>query len=131
MKPRHGPLVFSLMILAALLGACGGGTPAAGGGDTPGAGPTILSGTVEVTLQMSAFTPREITIRQGTIVHWTNKDLAGHNVIADDGSFKSDLLANGQSFSHAFDTAGSFPYYCGIHGGPGGAGMSGTIKVVP
>jgi len=127
MKPRDAFLLFTFTVVVMLFVACGGGTPAAGGGETPG----VLSGTVEVNIQMSAFTPRDITIRQGTTVHWINKDLAGHSIIADDDSFNSELLANGQSFTRTFDSAGTFPYYCGIHGGPGGAGMAGTIKVVP
>ncbi len=39
------------------------------------------------------------------------------------------LSGNGGSFSHVFATAKSVPYYCSIHGGPGGAGMSGVITV--
>jgi len=40
-----------------------------------------------------------------------------------------DLAGNGASFSHEFKAAGSVPYYCRYHGGPGGAGMSGVITV--
>jgi hypothetical protein len=40
-----------------------------------------------------------------------------------------DLAGNGASFSHEFTAAGSVPYYCRYHGGPGGAGMSGVITV--
>lgn len=39
------------------------------------------------------------------------------------------LAGSGASFSHVFSTAKSVPYYCGIHGGPGGFGMSGVITV--
>ncbi|MBA3551403.1 MAG: LPXTG cell wall anchor domain-containing protein [Actinobacteria bacterium] len=28
-----------------------------------------------------------------------------------------------------FDTAGTYPYYCQFHGGPGGDGMAGVISV--
>jgi plastocyanin len=40
------------------------------------------------------------------------------------------LAGNGASFTHTFTKAGSFPYYCRYHGGPGGQGMSGVITVV-
>lgn len=39
------------------------------------------------------------------------------------------LSGSGGSFSHVFTTAKTIPYYCGLHGGPGGAGMSGVIIV--
>jgi len=39
------------------------------------------------------------------------------------------LAGNGASFSHAFMTAKVVPYYCAIHGGAGGSGMSGVITV--
>lgn len=44
-------------------------------------------------------------------------------------AFVSGDLNAAQSFTHVFAAAGSFPYYCKYHGGPGGAGMSGTITV--
>jgi hypothetical protein len=33
------------------------------------------------------------------------------------------------SFSHVFTTSGPHPYYCVIHGAPGGIGMSGEVFV--
>lgn len=39
------------------------------------------------------------------------------------------LAGNGASFSHTFTVAGSYPYYCRFHGGPGGQGMSGVVTV--
>lgn len=39
------------------------------------------------------------------------------------------LSGSGGSFSHVFATAKIVPYYCSIHGGPGGSGMSGVITV--
>lgn len=39
------------------------------------------------------------------------------------------LAGNGAAYSHTFTAAGSVPYYCRYHGGPGGAGMSGVITV--
>jgi plastocyanin len=50
-------------------------------------------------------------------------------VTADSGAFDSGVLRGPQSFEHTFADAGEFAYYCDIHGGPGGAGMSGTVIV--
>jgi plastocyanin len=38
-------------------------------------------------------------------------------------------MMKGQTFSMTFKTPGSYPYYCRVHGGPGGRGMSGTVTV--
>jgi hypothetical protein len=44
-----------------------------------------------------------------------------------DGSFDSGQLYAGQSYSHTFTTAGSYRYYCSVHG----AMMTGTVQVDP
>jgi plastocyanin len=123
-------LVAGLAVMMFLLAACGGGSETQAANSTS-AGPAVLSGEVKVILQMSAFTPSDLTVKAGSTVTWTNRDMLGHSVVADDGSFKSVLLANGQTYSHQFATVGNFPYYCGLHGGPGGTGMSGVVRVVP
>lgn len=93
--------------------------------------PQVFSGQVDIILQMNEFHPGKLTVKVGTKITWINKDPAYHSVIADGGQFQSGNLAIGQLFSYTFDTAGTYPYYCGIKGGPGGKGMSGEIVVVP
>jgi plastocyanin len=68
-----------------------------------------------VSIQNFAFNPPNITITPGTTVTWTNNDSAPHTVTADDGSFDSETLQPGESFSLRFDSAGTFPYHCEIH----------------
>jgi len=86
----------------------------------------------QVTLSGLSFSPSALTINQGDTVTFT---YAGgsmpHNAVADDGSFNSGS-ASSSAWTYttpAFNTTGNFRYYCVIHGGPGGAGMSGTITV--
>ena len=45
------------------------------------------------------------------------------------GSDESACLGANATYSHTFTTAGSFRYYCRIHGAPGGVGMSGIVVV--
>lgn len=71
-----------------------------------------------------AFTPPTIRIKTGTKVTWTNRDTVKHNAIADDGSFKTELVGKDESVSVTFDKAGTFPYYCGPH-----PSMRGTVIV--
>ena len=92
------------------------------------AAPSVQTGT---TVQMTGFkfAPKTLTIPVGTTVTWTNQDQAGHTATSDTGAFDTGNVAAGQSMSITFSKAGTFPYYCKYHGGPGGAGMSGTIIV--
>lgn len=80
------------------------------------------------------FDPKDLTIPVGTTVTWTNNGNNPHTVTADDESFDSgaspaEYMQNGDRFSHTFTTAGKFPYYCRVHGGPGGVGHAGVITV--
>ncbi len=76
-----------------------------------------------------AFQPDPLTIRVGDTVTWVRQS-GFHNVVADDGSFTSGLASSSwTTYSHTFTSVGTFRYYCEIHGGPGGVGMSGTIIV--
>jgi len=77
----------------------------------------------------NTFSPAQLTIQAGDTVRWTN---AGgiHNVVADGGAFGSGAPSgNSWVYDFTFPSAGSFPYYCGVHGAPGGAGMSGVVTV--
>jgi plastocyanin len=69
-----------------------------------------------------------LTIAPGTTVEWINEG-GRHLVVADDGSFKSDVLKQGDKFEHKFDKAGTFAYYCEFHGEKGGKDMAGKIVV--
>jgi len=81
-----------------------------------------------VSLKNFEFTPTQITVAVGTTVQWT--DTGGrHQIVADDGSFKSDVLLSGATFQQKFDKAGTYLYYCQFHGGPKGQDMSGSVVV--
>jgi plastocyanin len=81
---------------------------------TAGPSPTAATGT-SVTIRDFQFTPANITIKVGDTVTWTNDGPSVHTVTADDGSFDSGDLSVGKTFSHRFQTAGSFGYHCSIH----------------
>lgn len=76
-----------------------------------------------------AFEPDPVAIPQGGRVTWVRTE-GTHNVRADDDSFTSGPPSSDwTTYSHTFDTVGAFPYYCELHGGPRGFGMSGTVFV--
>lgn len=86
------------------------------------------------------FRPKEVTVRVGEQVVWTHRDgNVAHTVTADDGSFdshpactratQSPCMREPDTFTQRFTRAGRFPYFCKIHGAPGGEGMAGVVVV--
>ena len=67
---------------------------------------------------------RPLTLPVGTTVTWKFDDSTQHTVNADDNSFASSAMANGQTFTHTFTSAGTVSYHCSIH-----PFMKGTIVV--
>ncbi len=92
-----------------------------GGG--PGGGPVLTS---DVEIRSMSFQHADIQVTVGTTVTWTNFDSVNHTVTSDTGVFASGSLADGDTYSYTFDTAGSFPYLCSIH-----TSMHGSVVVVP
>ncbi len=129
--------------LAIALAACGEtkdtgfnnlpkGKAGKGGGD---------DGTIIAMKAGNTFAPVTFKAKAGDKVTWRNDDTSGqpHNVVADDGAFDSNpqctatdagkCLAVKDTFGFAFTKAGTFGYYCVVHGGKGGVGMAGTVEV--
>jgi plastocyanin len=77
--------------------------------------PTAGGQTTMVTIKDFEFTPASVTVKLGDTVMWTNDGPSTHTVTADDGSFESGDLSAGKTFSHMFQTAGTFTYHCSIH----------------
>jgi len=67
------------------------------------------------------YVPSTITIDTGSEVNWSNEDTASHTVTSGDpqngpdGNFNSDLFLAGKTFSHKFEEAGTFQYFCQVH----------------
>ncbi len=76
------------------------------------------------------YVPAEVTIDVGSEVTWTNDDTAAHTVTSGtldggpDGIFDSQLFMAGATFSHVFEEAGDYPYFCLVH-----PWMQGTVIV--
>ena len=67
------------------------------------------------------FVPTMVTLDIGGEVTWANDDTAAHTVTAGtptdgpSGAFDSGLVMAGSSFSHIFEEAGSYDYFCMVH----------------
>ena len=77
-----------------------------------------------VSIQDFSFSPGQITVAPGTTVTWVNKGPSPHTTTADDGSWDSGTLQQGEDFSFTFDQPGTYTYHCSIH-----PDMTATVKV--
>lgn len=93
--------------------------------------PPARAATHQVRVEDNVFVPKLLEIEPGDTVVWSALR-AGHTITADDGRFDfhpDRTLEVGEQVSWRFDVQGDVRYYCRIHGGPGGQGMSGLIRV--
>ena len=75
-----------------------------------------------VTIDNFRFAPAEIVVPVGATVTWTNRDDIPHTVTS--ALFRSPPLDTDEQFSHRFDQAGRFAYFCSLH-----AHMQGVVLV--
>lgn len=118
------------------------GASACSGGDdgTPKGGVEMTPG--------QAFEPKTVTISVGETLTWNNESAEQHTVTAEEDSLPSGagyfasggasgeddadddlsagLVGPGESYSHTFDTPGTYLYYCIPHRS---GGMVGTVVV--
>ncbi|MBI4894933.1 MAG: cupredoxin family copper-binding protein [Candidatus Aenigmarchaeota archaeon] len=81
--------------------------------------------TIPVEIKNFAFDTPTMTIHKGDTVVWTNSDAASHTVTSDSGSeLGSQTLNKGDSYTHTFNTSGTFNYHCAFH-----SGMKATVIV--
>jgi plastocyanin len=71
--------------------------------------------TKAVSITATAFSPTSRTIATTDSIKWTNKDTKSHQVVANNGSFVSPTIAAGKSYTHTFNTAGTFNYHDALH----------------
>ncbi|MGH2537981.1 MAG: plastocyanin/azurin family copper-binding protein [Candidatus Promineifilaceae bacterium] len=86
----------------------------------------------EFSLEMIDFSYSvlDFTVPAGTKITFFNTGEAEHSATADDGSWDTTLLKNGEQVTLTFETPGAYTYYCILHGVPGLQGMAGTLRVV-
>lgn len=129
----------------------GSGDGDGGGSDDGGDGGATQTTTVDMNDEL-AYVPKTIEVSAGSEVVWENVGTIGHTVTAyedkipDDaaffasGDFDSEQaakdgygegqggnVAEGETYSHTFETTGTYEYYCIPHEMNG---MVGTVEVV-
>ena len=93
----------------------------AGQGSMPVA--TLGGASHQVGISGFTYTPNDLTIQVGDSVDFAASGT--HPLRSDDGLFSCDAAC-----TQTFDTPGEYRYYCDNHGGAGGQGMSGIVRVV-
>lgn len=71
--------------------------------------------TTNVTVGDDFFSPSSVTIRANDQVTWSWTGNINHSSTSTQGLWDSGVHGKGNSFSHTFPTAGSFPYLCTVH----------------
>ncbi len=133
-------IIFNIVFLLIIFSFYGCGTADqtnSGSSTTPSSGATTHI--VEMTGNYE-FVPSELTIKQGDSVKWLMTTTKAHEVASGtviegpdgregvpDGLWKSETLrTTEESFTHTFNSTGTFPYYCESHVDQG---MIGSITV--
>jgi plastocyanin len=84
-----------------------------------------------IRIRDNSFDPPVLSVVVGRVVLWLHEGNSPHTVTsgtptANPGSmFDSGTLRNGNAFEFTFSEAGTYQYFCKVHG----ASMSGTIQV--
>src|SRR3954470_8228785 len=74
---------------------------------------TTVTKTVKITA--TAFSPASVTIPTGSVIKWSNTDTKTHQVVSNSGAFASPIIAAGKTYSHTFNTAGTYRYHDALH----------------
>jgi plastocyanin len=95
------------------------------------AGALTTAGPATVEIRTFQFTSPVLEVPVGTEVVWVNRDAIEHTVTSGvpdsaDGGFAERLPDSGATFSHTFDQAGTYRYFCNRH-----RSMRGEIRVAP
>ena len=78
----------------------------------------------------SCYNPYYALVQSGDTITWTNNDSVPHTVVSgtpgsENAIFNSGNINGGQTFSHTFNSAGVFDYFCVIH-----PWMTGVVEVL-
>ena len=79
----------------------------------------------EVQIKRFKFDPKEIVVKVGDVIKWTNQDLATHTATADERGWDTGRIAKGDSRDVVVTADMEASYFCALH-----PRMKGTIAIV-
>ena len=130
-------LALTLACLPLCLAACGGDDDSGGGTTSPpadsggGASSGGGGGGTKVSLKNIQFDPKDITVKAGQTITFTNDESVPHDVHKQSGpggdfaSGPDGGLQQGDTFKLKLDKPGTYEYVCHVHA----PGMAGSITV--
>ena len=69
-----------------------------------------------VSIDNFTFSPKELKVKAGTTVTWTNHDDIAHGIASSNNAFaKSKVIDTDDSYSFKFTAPGTYQYFCYIH----------------
>jgi plastocyanin len=80
-----------------------------------GASQPASTATKRVAIKATGFSPVTVTIATTDAVRWTNRDTKNHQIVANNGTFASPVIAPGKTYRHVFNAAGTFRYHDALH----------------
>jgi len=80
-----------------------------------GASRPAATATKTVRITATAFSPASVTIKTGDAIKWSNTDTKAHQVVANNGAFASPTIAASRTWTHTFNTAGTYRYHDALH----------------
>jgi plastocyanin len=121
---RYSALAAFAVAAAVGVAACGGGggtstptspTTTGGNGGGTGSTPSVVTITIKGVNGKLSFDPNPASVAAGQSVAFKNADVVAHEVVLDDGSLKTDVIApGGTSATLAIGNRNS-SYHCSIH----------------
>jgi plastocyanin len=128
-------LALILACVALGLASCGGDDDDNGGGGGGAAStseqPAGGGGGVQVSLKNIQFNPKDVTVKPGETITFTNDESIPHDVHKESGpggdfaSGPDGGMQQGDTFKLKLDKPGTYKYVCHVHA----PGMAGTITV--
>ncbi len=89
-----------------------------GGDDDEGDGGSAAGAAVRVGMKELQYVPKDVKVKAGDTVRWTNSDSVTHTVTKERGpgrKFDSGNMSVGATFEQRFERPGKVVYICTIH----------------
>jgi plastocyanin len=127
-------LILACLALGLVAAGCGGDDDngdGGGGGASQSAEAAGGGGGTQVSMQNVQFDPKDLTVKAGETITFTNEESIPHDVHKTSGpgddfaSGPSGGMQEGDSFDLTLDKPGKYEYVCDVHA----PGMAGTITV--
>ena len=131
-------LILACLAIGLVAAGCGGDDDDDGGGGDGGASKSEEpagggggAGGTQVSMKNIQFNPKDVTVKAGETVTFTNDEAVAHDVHKTSGpgddfaSGPTGGMQEGDTFKLTLDKAGKYEYVCDVHA----PGMAGTITV--